>query len=199
MKYYFDDLIAQIRMRLNLPATDPEFPAAFKTATLPLDDFVATVIEESVREVVNNTPPSLYPEPKELSGRLDWQSDFDCALTLPDDFNHLVAFRMSGWKRNVTRLILPEDPDIALLSSPYRFVRGTPCRPRCYLVREQSVNRLIACTSERREEVMEVGLYVPLPTATGHAHQRYIEFPAQLANDVIGVAAKLVKDNLITY
>lgn len=196
MTYYYDDLIPQIRMRLNLPPSEPSFPAAFKTATLPVDDLIASVIEESAREAVAAVAPDAYPEPKMIPGRPDWRSDFDCAVTLPDDFLRLVAFRMSGWRRNVTRLILPDEEEHALLSSPFRFIRGTPDRPRCYLLNEASGAKLIACSSERREEEMEVGLYVPVPAATGHAHQRHIEFPALLADRIIGIAAEKTRDIL---
>ncbi len=84
-------------------------------------------------------------------------------VPLPEDFMHLLCFRMEGWSVGVTRLIGPSDPDYALCKSEWPEVAGTPQTPRCYRVRTAGGDRLEFHSAPPEARCLEA-VYLAAPT-----------------------------------
>lgn len=194
MIHYYEDLIRSVRIRLNQL---PDRPSAFKEFTsvaLPLDELIASVIEQGVNEIIDEIPPRAYPEPKKFGDGASWVSEHDYLVPLPADFKRLVTFRLTGWERSVDRLIMPDDADYQEMFSKFTMIRGTPSRPRCYYVPDEGRGRLLASSCERDVEKIASALYVPVALQKGNGSERTIDFPSVIRDRVVARVAALTHE-----
>lgn len=100
-----------------------------------IERILAPVITGVTRDILRSRPATPLPI-RTLDGPI-YRDEADPEIghvPLPDDFLALATFRMEGWTCDVSRLILPGDPEYPLRSSPWPEISGSPRAPRCYLI-----------------------------------------------------------------
>lgn len=101
-------------------------------------------------------------------------------IPLPSDFMALATLRMEGWSCDISHLIMPEEPEYALRSSPWPEISGSKKAPRCYLIRTATGE----CLEFRRtdpEARCLTAVYHPLPTL----HHGHIDIPESLYHSLL--------------
>ena len=99
-------------------------------------------------------------------------------IRLPEGFLVLTSLRMSGWRRSVSRLILPGSADWDCQWSEEPGIAGCQARPRVYM--DGNVLRAVGVEADSAVEWLR-GWKIPSPGSDGKFH-----FPGSLYPDLVG-------------
>lgn len=161
--YRKEEMVQDVRTALDANPRDTALLSTGDVDTLTLDRLVGSKIEEAVRRVHLCAPPGLIDSGLPLRGGVHWEEQESGWLLLPEDFMRLLVFRMSDWARPVFALSDVSEASYALTGSPFKALRGTPGRPRAYLVQRPEGRALAFYSCKSREATMAEGTYLPYP------------------------------------
>lgn len=187
------EMTRDVRIALDMNRDDGELFLDGDSDTADLDEAIASVLAEAVRDVVMEAPNNLLESGHEISGEVYWLGDGAGMIILPDDFMRLVCFRMSDWDRAVFDPMAADSPAYGLQSSRFPGLRGNPRKPAAAVVRrsEGLVLEFWSCPGE--DAHVAQGAYIPWPHVDRHGG---IDVPRPLYRGAVRRAAELVKSSL---
>ena len=104
--------------------------------SLPFDDFIDTVLDESARELLEASPLHiLTPEAIPVAGTI--VVDNKAYIPVPANYIKLYEVKYPLWKKSIRRAITPADPEYKIQENEY--TRGGYARP-CVALLHTSLN-----------------------------------------------------------
>lgn len=132
-----------------------------------IPELIDSLLPDEAAEVMLLTPLSDIDEWEEWDAEAEWISPGSGSVRLPSDFLRMIVFRMSDWKRSVSRFISPDSEEFQLRFSPGLYRRNLRKAPAAAI-----------CAGSRRGELLFIGSsdpgacverfgYLPRPDARG--------------------------------
>lgn len=129
----------------------------------PLDLLINAHLDESTKDVILSAPLTvLFPNSATGLSGVAFEDTKTGYVVLPTDFLRLSSFKMSGWKRDVSIPITPQDPLYKKQSIPFR--RGGVSRPVAVLSWKDlsgTLKRILEYYSVNGSHAVEKLLYIP--------------------------------------
>ncbi len=158
------EILSRVRQAIDMNRRDEALLVDGDVDTGELDDMIVSKIEEAARQVESEAP----------AGMLEPGYDFGEAgvsmaehgrgwIILPKDFNRLLVFKMSDWRRPVTVPITELDDLYSRQFSEFRGIAGNPEKPVVAITMkgEGKVLEFFSCRNKNAE--IEQAVYRIIP------------------------------------
>lgn len=158
-------LAAKARMLMDEDATAYSLSSEYDTETLTLERLLLSLVPQAVRTVHGLCPAQRIGGGKWIDGGVSWLHLFPGSgwVLLPGDFMRLVVFEMDDWATPVYSAIAQGTPEWSLRRCPYKGLRGTPTKPKCFLVRRPEGMALEFHSCRTTQAEISQGIYMPEP------------------------------------
>lgn len=97
-----EDIVSKVRAIMNEIGEDAK-TSLLDEDTVKIDEYIASCIGDAVNLVIQNSPNRCVNPKSSLTSSVTNNGDGTGYVTVPDDYVSLVAFKMSGWKRIVSK------------------------------------------------------------------------------------------------
>lgn len=187
MVYTLEELKSDVLARLgeiarplpsSLIASGPAEVIATKAESM-LPEIGARLIMEAPAEALGDG----YEMEAEVGMRMMPCGLYASEMQLPEGFLRPVSFKMSSWKRSVSRIVSTESAEWECQWSAESGIAGCPERPRLYM--ERSLLRALGSKTE--EDTLSHFNYWAIPMADANGEFR---FPKNLYPDLVGFISK---------
>lgn len=122
-----EDIVSKVRSIMNEIGEDAN-TSLLEEDTIKIDEYIKSCIPEAVSLVVQNSPNRCV-NPKSSSALAIGNSDGTGYIELPSDYIALVAFKMIGWKRIVSKTHGADSEVYKAQNNP--ATRAGKCKPVC--------------------------------------------------------------------
>lgn len=201
MDYNVNDLVAEVRVALDMNNSSSALSGISDPDTLTTDEVIRSKIEDAALAIESSAPALMLDGGESFSSAsVTWDSGSATlkggSVKLPDDFIRLISYKMSDWKRAVTEPIDESDPLYLQQKSRFAGVRGNPESPVVALVqRARTQNNNEGLTLEfytsASTATIERALYLPTPTVRTVSNTEKINLCPKLKRAVVYYTAYL--------
>lgn len=194
MDYSVTDLVAEVRVALDLNCVDTQLISDNDRDTLLIDRLIESKLPHAARIVETAAPAHLLDSGKAFGASIGWPADVGVGygiIHLPDDFMRLVCFQMSDWCRPVTEAITEESPLYDLQRGSVASLRGNPENPVVAITKQPVglVLEFYSCT-QGSSVTLRRARYIPVPRIVSGG----INLCEKLKGAVVHYCAHLVAD-----
>lgn len=188
-----EEMTGEVLLLLDESGSNIADRMEFGDSRADVRELIGKVLPAVAEEVVREAESGEIDEWEELDCDVEWLSPGTGRVTLPSDFLRLVVFRMSDWRRSVTRFIPPDSPEYALRFHPRAGRVGIRTSPAVAVVPGPCCRELEFTGSSDPGAYVERAGYLPVPAAV---REGYLLIPRSLLHKVTESAAVRVKSVL---
>jgi hypothetical protein len=184
-----NDLVGEVRVALDENRTESSY-LSDNTDNMELNEIISSKLLEAVRSVQENCPVWML-EGEVMTTTISSNTDGSGTLSLPDDFLRLVALQLTEWDAPV--FVVEQTGTQKALMQENKYTRGNPKRPVLVFGNLESGLRKLKYYSVKTSALVELALYVKIPSVITVNSQNYLKFPQILRQPIVSYCAGLVE------
>lgn len=188
-----EEMIGEVLLLLDENDINIADRVEFGDSRADVRELIRGMLPAVAEEVVREAESREIDEWEEFDADVEWLSPGTGRVALPSGFLRLVVFRMSDWRRSVTRFIRAGSQEYALRFHPGRSRRGIRSSPAVAVVPGPGCHELEFTGSSDPGAYVERAGYLPVP---GAVRSGYLLIPRSLLRKVTDSAAARVKSVL---
>lgn len=152
-----EDIVSKVRSIMNEIGEDAN-TSLLEEDTIKIDEYIKSCIPEAVALVIQNSPNRCVNPKSSTSASVTNNGDGTGYVLVPADYISLVAFKMAGWKRIVSKA---HD-----LGSEVHKAQGNPAtragkyKPVCVLSYNKTGDKVLEYYSIGKEDTPTVEMFV---------------------------------------
>jgi len=183
--------------------------APYDQNTVVGDTLIDELMDPALKKLILITPPHLletkafFIENSTSSGNQSDYGDGSGYVILPDDFVKLISFKMTEWKRPVTKAIGEFDPKYKLQKNNY--TRGGIAKPVCVIRYQPTLDfKILEYYSVLTDHTIDHALYAALPDVEDFQEDLIEPLCWLIASDAFDILerpdmAKICKDKVTEF
>lgn len=189
--YRLEKIARDVRIALDRNGSSAALTEIGDLDTLTFDEIIESKIVEAVRRVHSTAPVHLLDGGHSFVDEVAvyWKEQESGWVLLPEDFMRFVAFKMDDWQQAVFTCMSTEDAEYHMQSSPFKGVRGTAQKPKCFIVMRPEGRALEFYSSKSTNAKIAQAVYLPYPKID-ELHS--VEICSKCYNAVVYAVAALV-------
>lgn len=152
-----EDIVSKVRSIMNEIGEDAN-TSLLEEDTIKIDEYIKSCIPEAVALVIQNSPNRCVNPKSSSSPSVTNNNDGTGSIVLPDDFISLIAFKMNGWKRIVSKAFDMDSEVYKAQGNP--ATRAGKFKPVCILAYNDSGKRTLEYYSIGSGETPRVEMFV---------------------------------------
>ena len=152
-----DKIVKKVRSIMNEIGEDSNY-SLLDEDTIKIDEYIKSCIPDAVAMAINNSPNRCVNPKSSTTSTVTNNQDGTGSIELPDDFISLVAFKMNGWKRIVSKAYTLDSDEYKQQMNP--ATRAGKNKPVCILSYNGTGKRTLEYYSIGKQETPTVSIFV---------------------------------------